>query len=38
MSNKPQSIKIDELLDRLAHLRKFAERIELISRTSGAQC
>ena len=29
MSNKPPSIKIDELPDRLAHLRKIAERIKL---------
>jgi hypothetical protein len=29
MSNKPRSIKIDELPDRLAHLRKIAERIKL---------
>ena len=29
MSNKPPTIKIDELPDRLAHLRKIAERIKL---------
>ena len=29
MSNKPPIIKIDELPDRLAHLRKIAERIKL---------
>ena len=29
MSNKPPTIKIDELPDRLAHLRNIAERIKL---------
>jgi hypothetical protein len=29
MSNKMPSIKIEELPDRLAHLRKIAERIKL---------